>query len=282
MEAQFLKMQASGNDYVIMNCLEQAVPEEKIISGFAREISNRYFGVGSRGLILVLPGERQKVRIRMFHSDGSEQDPCSNAIACVGRYIYDSGLVGEKKLSLESGDTDIHAEIIDSFNLRIDIEQPYDLSNTKTLKEHSAEEYNTAVIISDREFTLTPLFVHGPQAILFLQDFNVSLHSLAKKIERHSMFPGEIQVSFIRILSREDIQIRTWKKGEGELLSCANGACAGLVAAALNGFADREATLHTKGGDLFIEWNEKTNHLYMTGPAAYVFSGTYYFEEENT
>jgi len=272
-------MQACGNDFVLMDCFQQTPPGEDIIFRFAKEISDRHFGVGGDGLILVLPGEKQKIKIRLFHPDGSEAHYCGNALSCAARYMYDSGLAGEKKFMIETEDTATQIEIIDSINLRINMGPPFDFNRSMELKERSTYEYNSSIIIDEKEYTITPLSVIDPHTVLFLQDFNIPLHSLAKKIERHVVFPAGTNVEFVRILSREEIRVRCWERGGGESLSCADGACAALVAASINGFTDREATAHLKGGDLYIQWDEKGNNLYMTGSSVYVFSGTYYFEE---
>jgi diaminopimelate epimerase len=280
MEIDFLKMQACGNDFVLMDCFQQTAPAENIVSRFAKEINNRHFGVGGEGVILILPGEKHKIKIRLFQPDGSEVDYCGNAISCAARYIYDSGLAGEKKFLIETAVTDTQIEIIDSINLRINMGPPFDFSKSVVLKELSTYEYNSSIRIDEKEYTITPLSVIDAHTVLFLQDFNIPLHSLAKKIEHHAVFPAGTNVEFVRVLSREEIQLRCWERGAGESLSSAHGACAALVAAAINGFTDRDATVHLKGGNLYIQWDDKSNNLYMTGPSVYVFSGTYYFEEE--
>jgi diaminopimelate epimerase len=279
MEISFLKMQSCGSDYILVNCFSEKFPEERFLPELARKICNRNFGVGGNGLVLIMPGERHGVKIRFFSIEGFETEVFADAIHCVGRYAYDSGLVKEKKICLEILTGDINLEVIDSNNLCLDVGPPYLFDNSGELKEQTGKEYNASLIIDEKEYTITPLSMGSPHTVVFVKDFNFPVNATSKKIEHHPMFPDRTNVEFVRLINKEEIQIRIWKRGVGESLSCAVCASAAVVAAALNGFSDREVTVHSKGGDLFIEWSEKDNHIFVTGSALYVFSGSYYFEE---
>jgi len=282
MELQFLKMQSCGSDYILVDCFSQAVPEEKSLSELARKICHRHFGVGGEGLVFIVPGEKNNVKIRFFNIDGIEAETYGDAIHCVGRYAFDAGLIKEKKISIEILKKDIHLEVIDSNNLCLDMGPPYLFDNSQELKEQTVNEYNTSLIINDKEYTITPISMGNPHAVVFVQDYNFPVHATGKKIEHHPMFPEHTNVEFVRLINKEEIQIRIWKGGVGESLSCETCASAAVIAAAINGFSDRDVMVHLKGGDLFIEWNEKDNHIFVTGSALYVFSGSYYFEEGNS
>lgn len=281
MDVEFLKMQSCGSDYIIVDCFSKPTPKEKSLSELARKICDRHFGVGGNGLVFIVPGEKHSVRIRFFNNQGFEARIYGDAIHCVGRYAYDTGLIKEKKISIEILSESVHLEIIDSNNVCLDMGPPYLFDNSQELREQTIKEYNASLIIDDKEYTITPLSMGNPHAVVFVKDYNFPVNATGKKIEYHPMFPDHTNVEFVRLINKEEIQIRIWKRGVGDILSCEACAAAAMVAAAINGFSDREVMVHLKGGDLFIEWSEKDNHVFVTGSAVYVFSGSYYFEEGN-
>jgi len=279
MEINFLKMQGSGNDYIFIDCFKNPKPEEEYLPELAKRINNRHIGVGGNGLVLILPGDEHKLKMRIFNVQGLEIDMCGNAIRCVGRYAFDSGIMLEEKFIIETKIGNMGLQIIDSYNLRVNICAPYIIDNSQEIVERLDIKYTGSIMIDDKEYTFTPLFLVSPHAVLFVTDYNFPIHTIGRKIEKHPRFPIKINVEFVRVFSREEIQIRGWKRGVGETYSCSIGASAAVVAAVLNGFTEREVVVHVKGGDLYIEWNEDTNHVFISGPAQYVFSGTYYFDE---
>jgi diaminopimelate epimerase len=281
MEIQFLKLHGCGNDYILIDCLKNPLPDENILSELAQKMCDRHYGVGGEGLILISSSRDHAFKMRIFNTNGLEVAMCANAVCCVGLYAYDTGLEKEKRFKIETGKREIPVEVIDSYNLRIDIGPPYHFASNEELKEWSAKEYTTSLMIDDKEYTITPLSLGNPHVIIFVQDFNLPLHAIGRKIENHSMFTEKTNVEFVRVINSEEIQIRFWERGVGESLAFGDGAGAALVASAINGFSDREVTARLKGGDLFMEWNEDNNHVYITGPAFYIFSGIYYFEERN-
>ena len=281
MDIEFLKMQSCASDYILVDCFSKAAPKENSLSELARRICNINFGVGGSGLVLIVPGVQHAVRIRFFNRDGFESEIFGEAVHCVGRYAYDTGLLKEKNITIEILSKSVHLEIIDSNNVCVDMGPPYLFDNSQELKEQTAQEYNSSLIIDDKEYTITPLSMGNPHAVVYVNDYNFPVQATGKKIESHPMFPHRTNVEFVRLINKEEIQIRIWKRGAGEELSCISCATAAVVAAALNGFSDREVMTHLKGGDLFIEWREQDNHVFVSGSAVYVFSGSYYFEEGN-
>lgn len=279
MEIHFLKMHGLGNDYIFVDCFKHAVPDEKYLTDLSKKISHRNFGVGGDGLVLILPGREHKMSMRIFNADGSEAEMCGNAIRCIGRYAYDSGIVTEKQFSVETTGRTIELLIIDSRNLKVDMGPPFTIDNIEELREDPQRDFTRVLIVDNRQFTYTPVSMGNPHAVLFVSDYRFNLHDLGHKIETHPDFQNRTNVEFVRVYNREEIKMRVWERGSGETMACGTGASASMVASVLNGFTDREILVHLKGGDLFIEWSEINNRVHMTGPADYVFTGTYYYEE---
>jgi len=281
MDIEFLKMHGLGNDYIFLDCFKNKMPEEKYLPHLAKAISDRHFGVGGDGLVLIMPGEKEKLRMRIFNADGSEAEMCGNAIRCLGRYAYDSGLVNENDFLVETAKRIIHCSVIDSHNLQADMGAPYYLDNSRELKEIANMDFKKYITIEDKEYSYTPVSMGNPHAVLFVTDYNFNLHEVGRQIENHPDFPNRTNVEFVQIYSREEIRMRVWERGSGETLACGTGASASVVASVLNGFTDREVLVHLNGGDLYIEWSQRDNHIYLMGPAEYTFTGTYYYEEQS-
>ncbi len=281
MEVEFIKMHGLGNDYIFVDCFKhpQVAENETILEDLSRKISDRHFGVGGDGLVLILPGEREKLKMRIFNADGSEAEMCGNAIRCIGRYAFDSGLVTERVFNVETMKRTIGIEVIDSRSLKVDMGAPFLIDNSSELKEIADMEYTKTLEIDGKSYTYTPVSMGNPHAVIFVSDYNFDLHKLGSQIEHHPHFPNRTNVEFVQIYSREEIRMRVWERGSGETLACGTGASASVVASVLNGFTDREVLVHLNGGDLMINWSEEDNHIYIIGPAEYVFTGTYYYEE---
>ena len=280
MDIEFLKMHGIGNDYVFVDCFKQSAPPDRHLSNLAKKISHRNFGVGGDGLVLILPGTEHGLRMRIFNADGSEAEMCGNAVRCIGRYAFDSGIVTERTFPVETAGRVVELEVIDSRNIKVDMGPPLTLDNRQEIVEKADQNPNQSVIVEDREYTYTPVSMGNPHAVLFVPDYGFDLHKLGRAIETHPDFPNRTNVEFVRVFSREEIRMRVWERGSGETLACGTGASASAVASVLNGFADRDVVVHLNGGDLFIQWSEHDNCVRMTGPADYVFTGRYYYEEE--
>ena len=279
MEIGFLKMHGLGNDYVFIDCFKHPIPEEQHLFNLAKKISHRNFGVGGDGLVLILPGAEHNIRMRMFNADGSEAEMCGNAIRCIGRYAFDSGIATAKQFPVETMLRTIELTIIDSRHCKVDMGPPYTDDNRSEIRDDPKTQYDRSVIVDGHEYTYIPVSMGNPHAVLFVPDYRFDLHDLGRKIEHHSNFPNRTNVEFVQVFNREEIKMRVWERGSGETLACGTGASAAMVASFINGFTDREVLVHLKGGDLFVEWSKKNNRVFMTGPADYVFTGTYYFEE---
>ncbi len=260
---KFTKMQGIGNDYIYVNCFEETVenPGET-----ARKISDRHFGVGSDGLVLICPDPAADFRMRMFNSDGSESEMCGNAARCVGKYVYDRGLTTKKEISLMTG-AGIRILKINEKNgrtesVRVDMGEPEILGIGENVKANGCI------------FTFTRVSMGNPHAVIFQDEVeNFDVAGFGTVIEHDALFPNRTNTEFAKILSDDRIRMRVWERGAGETMACGTGACATLVAAAANRLTGRKAALELNGGTLLIEWNAESNHVFQEGPAEFVFEG---------
>ena len=262
---KFTKMQGIGNDYGYVNCFEEHVADPKET---ARKISDRHFGVGSDGLVLICPDPEADFRMRMFNADGSESEMCGNAARCVGKYVYERGLTRKKEISLMTGAglkiLKIHESKGHVESVRVDMGEPVVSGSEET------------VSAGNRIFSFTRVSMGNPHAVIFMdsvEDFDVAGYGAI--IENHPVFPNRTNTEFAKIVNKNRIRMRVWERGAGETMACGTGACATLVAAAANQLTGRTASLDLNGGTLTIEWDESTNHVFQEGPAEFVFDGNW-------
>jgi diaminopimelate epimerase len=273
---KFTKMHGAGNDYVYVNCFEERVenPEQVAI-----KVSNRNFGIGSDGLILILPSEKADVRMRMFNADGSESEMCGNGIRCVAKYAYDHGLITKKEITAETGAGILTLRLFtDSGNrvekVRVNMGAPrLNRAEIPMVSNGPAPVVAEPLNILHTTFDITCVSMGNPHCVIFVEDVeNLQLEKYGPLIENHEIFPRRTNVEFVRIISPTEVRQRTWERGAGETLACGTGASAVCVAGVLNGLTGKKILNHLSGGDLELEWAEDGN-VYMTGPAVEVFSG---------
>ncbi len=277
---RFTKMHGAGNDYVYVNCFTEKMPADP--AALAVAISDRHFGVGSDGLILICPSEFADAKMRMFNADGSESEMCGNGLRCVAKFVHDHGIAPRPTLKLETGrgvlTVAIEAEAGETKRVTIDMGEPI-LEAVKiptTLPGNPPLEQHVTYMGPDvsGDIKLTCVSMGNPHAVAFVDHItNFEVLKIGPILEKHAAFPRRTNVEFIRVNSRTDLTMRVWERGSGETLACGTGACGAAVAAVLTGRADRKVTIHLLGGDLEIEWRESDNHVYLTGPAVEVFSG---------
>ena len=277
---KFTKMHGLGNDYVYIDAINQKIENE---SSLAKFVSNRHFGIGSDGLILICKSEVADFKMRMFNSDGSEAEMCGNGIRCVGKFVYDKGLTnkttvkietlaGIKTLILNTKDGKVETARVDMGEPILEAEKIPVISTEKPVKNLELEAEN-------KKFKFTCVSMGNPHAITIVEntkEFDVEKYG--KVLEIDKAFPKKANIEFAQIIDRQNINMRVWERGAGETLACGTGACATAVACNLNGLTDRKVNIELLGGTLNIEWNEKDNHVYMTGPAVTVFDGELYEE----
>ncbi|MGZ9587006.1 diaminopimelate epimerase [Paenibacillus marinisediminis] len=272
----FMKMNGLGNDFVIVFG-EQELPANA--AELAVATCNRYFGIGADGLVYILPSERADYMMRIMNSDGTEAEQCGNAIRCVAKYVADQGYTNGDELTIETigaGVQRVHLNKRDGQveTVRVDMGEPIlnGLSVPTTID--AAQVVDQTIEVEGRLFHFTAVSMGNPHCVIYVDDAaTFDIGRWGPKLEKHPMFPHKINVEFVTVKSQDYADMRVWERGAGPTLACGTGACATLVSSVLNGKTDRAATISLAGGDLYIEWNEQDNHVYMTGPAEFVYQG---------
>jgi diaminopimelate epimerase len=273
---KFTKMQGAGNDYVYVNCFEEQVAEPAAV---AIQVSNRNFGIGSDGLILIMPSDRADVKMRMFNSDGSESEMCGNGIRCVAKYAYDHGLVNKLEISAETGAGILTLQLVADTDgkiqkVRVNMGPPkLTRGEIPMLGEAGKKVVDEPLNILQSTFRITCASMGNPHCVIFVDNLDTfQVEKYGPLIENHQMFPRRCNVEFVQIISRNEIRQRTWERGAGETLACGTGSSAVTAACVLNGLTEKKILNHLLGGDLEMEWGDDGN-IYMTGPAVEVFTG---------
>ena len=274
---KFTKMQGAGNDYVYVNGFVEQIEDPATL---ATAISNRHFGIGSDGLVLILPSETCDFRMRMFNSDGSESEMCGNATRCIGKFVYDKGLTDKTELTLETlagvKHLTLNIENGKVNSVRVDMGEPILTPKLIPINLDETSVINYPIALESRKVNITAVSMGNPHAVIFMDSLEeLDIQKSGPKVEHHPLFPRRTNTEFAQVISPTHIKMRVWERGAGETLACGTGACATAVAAVLNGKTERKVTLELLGGNLEIEWSEADNHVYMTGPAVTVFEGEY-------
>ncbi|PLX82770.1 MAG: diaminopimelate epimerase [Desulfuromonas sp.] len=273
---KFTKMHGAGNDYIYIDGFVERVPDP---AALAKEMSDRHFGIGSDGLILILPSEQGDVRMRMFNADGSEAQMCGNGIRCVAKYAYDHGLVKKPELRVETAAGLLILTLFPDENdrierVRVNMGRPRLDRGSLPMSGLAAEKaINVDLEVAGRQFRATCLSMGNPHCVIYVDEINCfPVREIGPIIEHHSWFPERVNVIFVEVLNKHEVRQRTWERGAGETLACGTGASAACVAGVLTGRTERRLQAHLPGGDLLLEWAED-DHVYLTGPTVEVFSG---------
>lgn len=285
---KFTKMQGLGNDYVYVDCTKEELATP---SDIAKAVSDRHFGIGSDGLILIKPSKVADFYMEMYNADGSRSAMCGNGIRCVGKYVYDFGLTDKLDVSIETaaGIKYLNLRLLGGqvSEVRVNMGAPiFEPALVPTMLEATREiasgdktvpaVLDAPLTVDGKEYRVSCVSMGNPHVITYVDDEKaVDIEKIGPSFEHHEVFPERTNTEFIRVADRQNIYMRVWERGTGETLACGTGACASAVATMLNGMCDRKVTVHLLGGDLVIEWDEKENVVYMTGPAVTVFTGDY-------
>lgn len=275
---EFVKMHGLGNDYLYINCIknrEPLFPEE-----LAKRLSNRHFGVGADGIILVCNSKIADFKMRIFNSDGSEAEMCGNGIRGFAKYVYDYNLIDKNEFKIETlaGIRKVKLNTLNKSiteNITVDMGEPI-LHPVKipVLTREEPPIKDLKIVIKNKIFTITCVSMGNPHAIIRLHNLeDINIKEYGPLIENRSEFPKRTNVEFIEIKDRSRIKMKVWERGAGETLACGTGACASTVASVLNGYTERKVVVELLGGELEVEWNEEDSHVYMTGSATTVFRG---------
>jgi diaminopimelate epimerase len=273
---KFTKMHGIGNDYVYVETFSQPAPMDP--ARLAVTISDRHFGVGSDGLILIMPSNVADARMRMFNADGSEGEMCGNGVRCVAKYLYDHGLARKDRVTVETGRgllaLDLEIEGGSVRRVRVDMGAPIVKATEIPTLLSGEPPVDAPIRIDDRTLAATAVSMGNPHAVIFVDDVGrFPLETLGPKLEHHPMFPRRVNVHIVDLVGPREVRMRTWERGSGITLACGTGACAVCVAGVLTGRTGRQILAHLPGGDLELEWPDRRASVFMTGPATEVFSG---------
>lgn len=274
---KFTKMQGLGNDYVYVNGFEERIENP---SEMAVKVSNRNFGVGSDGLILINPSEKADFEMEMYNADGSRGEMCGNGIRCVAKYVYEYGLTDKTHISVETLGgikyLDLTVEDGKVVLVRVDMGSPILTPAQIPVIADEAEAVAVPILVDETEYQMTCVSMGNPHAVIFMDDIeHLEIEKIGPKFEHHERFPNRVNTEFVKVLDRQTASMRVWERGSGETLACGTGACAVAVACILGGYTENKVTVKLLGGDLLIEWDREQNKIYMTGPAEVVFDGVW-------
>lgn len=275
---RFTKMHGLGNDYIYLDAINQDLTPYNP-SELARVLSDRHFGIGGDGIILILPSDMADFRMRMFNADGSEAEMCGNGIRAFAKYVYEHGLTDKTQLAIETGAGIIRPQLrVENgrvVEVRVDMGEPRLARRELPMEGGPPDEpaIDETIVVGGEELAVTCLSMGNPHCVVFVDEVdNYPVHELGPRIENHELFPNRTNVEFAAVMDPRHLDVRVWERGAGETMACGTGACATVVAAALTGRAEREATVELLGGSLKVEW-ASDNHVYLTGPASEVFTG---------
>lgn len=272
---KFTKMHGCGNDYVYVNCFKEDV---KNPGELAKKVSDRHCGIGSDGLILICSSDKADFRMRMFNADGSEGEMCGNGIRCVAKYVYDHHMTEKTGLSIETGAGIKYLELVVKdgavSQVKVDMGEPILKSSQIPVKTEKERVIGEPMEVEGKEWNMTCVSMGNPHAVVLVPDTKAfEIEKYGPAFENNEIFPKRTNTEFVQLLSRNEINMRVWERGSGETLACGTGTCASVMACILNGETDNEVLVHLLGGDLTVKYDERTNHIFMTGPAATVYEG---------
>ena len=274
---KFTKLHGCGNDYIYVNLFEEKLENPAEVS---IKVSDRHFGIGSDGLITIGPSDIADFTMHIYNADGSEAEMCGNGVRCVGKYVYDHGLTNQTKIRVETGagikilSLNVKDGKVDT--VRVDMGEPAFLPADIPVVAEGERVISAPISVGDKEWEMTCVSMGNPHAVVFVDDVkHFPIEQYGPLFENHECFPKRTNTEFVEVLSRTEANMRVWERGSGETWACGTGTCATVVACILNGLTDRTVLVHLLGGDLIIQWDEETNHVFMTGPATEVFNGEY-------
>ena len=275
----FTKMQGIGNDYIYIDCTKEEILNQDEIKPFAIRFSDRHFGIGSDGVILIKSSETGDFFMDMYNADGSRGKMCGNGIRCVAKYVYDKGLTKKTEIAVEtlSGVRQLSLAIENGKAERITVNMGKPILETDKIPVLWSDKnlFNEAIAVGGKLYNITAVSMGNPHAVIYVKDIEtLPVDKMGPLFEKHKLFPESVNTEFVEIIDRTHLRMRVWERGSGETMACGTGACATVVASVLNGFSDRKATVILNGGELSITWREDTGDVIMEGPAEICFEGS--------
>ena len=276
---KFTKMHGAGNDYVYINGFTEKIAQEDKPE-WVRKVSDRHFGIGSDGAIFINPSDVADFEMEMYNADGTRSEMCGNGIRCVGKFVYDKGLTDKKQITVVSAGKikylDLTVEDGKAVQIKVNMGEPILEAKKVPVVSDSEQVIDEPIYISevDETYSMTCVSMGNPHAVVFMEDVeHLQIEKIGPFFENHCRFPNRTNTEFVKVLDRNNVQMRVWERGTGETLACGTGCCATAVACILNGLTDAEVTVHVLGGKIKIFWDRESNLVYMTGPAETVFEG---------
>lgn len=272
---KFTKMHGLGNDYVYVNCFEEKIDNPPAV---ARFVSDRHFGIGSDGLIMINPSKTADFEMEMYNADGSRGEMCGNGIRCVAKYVYDYGLTDKTQISVETLGgikyLDLTVEDGKVSLVKVDMGKPELEADLIPIISEREQVIDEPIEVDGKEYHMTGVSMGNPHAVIYVDDVKgLDLEKIGPKFENHERFPKRINTEFVHCIDRQTVEMRVWERGSGETLACGTGACAVAVSSILNNLTDTQVTVKLLGGDLQIEWDREKDRVFMRGPATVVFDG---------
>lgn len=273
---KFTKMQGIGNNYLYFNCFETSIENPSELSV---KLSDVHFGVGSDGIILIEPSDKADCKMDIYNADGSRAMMCGNGIRCVGKYVYDRGLVKKDVITVDtqSGIKTLYLNIQDGVvkSVKVNMGKPDLIAKTIPVIFDSERVINEPLTVGGSEYRITCVSMGNPHCVIFVDDTEkLDLEKIGPKFEFNPIFPERVNTEFIQVISETETKMRVWERGSGETWACGTGTCASVVACALNGKTGRNVLVHLRGGDLRIDWDKQSDEVFMEGPAEFIFDGT--------
>lgn len=272
---KFTKMHGCGNDYVYVNLFEEQLDNPAEVS---IKVSDRHFGIGSDGLITIGPSDKADFRMHIYNADGSEAEMCGNGIRCVAKYVYDHKLTDKTEITVETGagvlTLILYPENGKVQQVRVDMGEPILTPAEIPVVSENDQVIDEPIEVGGKTWNMTCVSMGNPHAVVFVDDTaSFPLEKYGPLFENHERFPKRTNTEFVQIISRTEANMRVWERGSAETWACGTGTCASVMACILNGKTEDKVLVHLRGGDLTIEYDRTSNHVFMTGPATEVFSG---------
>lgn len=272
---KFTKMHGCGNDYVYVDCTKEMLDNPEKVSEY---VSDRHFGIGSDGLILICKSDIADFKMKMYNADGSEGNMCGNGVRCIAKYVYDKGLTDKKSISLEtkSGIKYLDLTVEDGKVVKVKVNMGAPILKPEKIPVKSDKDLfvNEVINVDNKDYYVTCVSMGNPHAVTFVEDTtSLPIEKIGPEFENHPIFPDRVNTEFVQLISRNEVNMRVWERGSGETLACGTGTCATVVACVLNDKTDNEVLVHLLGGDLFIQYDKENDTVWMTGPAEIVFEG---------
>jgi len=279
MELEFVKMEGLGNDFILLDDREGDIQRHESYPVLAKKLCSRHFGIGADGIILILGSHDHDIKYRIYNSDGSQAQMCGNGMRCFAKLLYEKKILTQKRIRVDTKAGTVIPEVNVDDNdqvrsIRVDMGEPVLSCLDIPFESPSERAIEERLTVGDKDYLITAVFMGNPHAVLFVDDVEkVDINRIGRLIETHKRFPEKTNVEFIEVVNNRELKMKVWERGAGRTLACGTGACAALVAANLTGRTSDRAMIHLDGGDLDIFWDQKTNHVFKTGPANLVFEG---------